>query len=424
MDSGRTARSEITTLLVSQTRAFCRIATVCESDTERAAYVEVHVNEPPRGWVEERWRYSTGAFIATLLSGSDAAALVNGDGLLLEDLCVSCAAVDDDASTRRHPSHTKYGLHQPSHPITRHELRIADPPQVPQEWRLLVSEEGAPSFGSYPDAFSAFFRYADPYGNNRLPNAQIVITVAETDAWFEKITLTPTMLSVTIAGPRTNGARLELNSPSLIQDTRVDGPGYYTFVLPEDLAGGALLVLSGDGRWYDYRQLGRFLTSDDPSIERVGGGSELESLIYAGEGSGIEFKSELPRADKVERSTMLKTVAAFANGGGGTLLFGVADDGTIVGLDVSDFDDAIQWLTNVVQDSVDPPPAFDITAIQREDVIVLALDVAASTMVHALGRERPEFYVRRAASTFPARRDELVALIQARTQRRDGNWFP
>lgn len=215
---------------------------------------------------------------------------------------------------------------------------------------------------------------------------------------------------------------MELNSPSLIQDTRVDGPGDYSFVLPGDLAGGALLVLSG---WalYDYRQLGRFLTTDDPSIERVGGGPELESLIYAGEGNRIEFKAELPRADKAEKSTMLETVAAFANGAGGTILFGVASDGTIVGLAVTDVDDAIQWLTNVVRDSVDPPPAIDVTPIERDDLVVLALDVDRQQWVHALGRERPEFYVRRAASTFPARRDELVALIQARMKRRDGNWL-
>ena len=65
----------------------------------------------------------------------------------------------------------------------------------------------------------------------------------------------------------------------------------------------------------------------------------MEDLIAEGESDELEFKSTL-RWDLQENSinkkledVVIKTVAAFANSQGGTLLIGVADDGEIVGLD-------------------------------------------------------------------------------------------
>jgi hypothetical protein len=68
--------------------------------------------------------------------------------------------------------------------------------------------------------------------------------------------------------------------------------------------------------------------------------SPLERLIGAGEGEKVEFKQTL-RWDlrqqainkKLEESVLVRTVAAFANGSGGSLIIGVADDGTVTGID-------------------------------------------------------------------------------------------
>ena len=71
-------------------------------------------------------------------------------------------------------------------------------------------------------------------------------------------------------------------------------------------------------------------TSDDTDI--------LE-LIAAGESAGLEFKATARvnlftgAADKKMEEVILKTVAGFWNAAGGTLLVGVSDDGTVLGLD-------------------------------------------------------------------------------------------
>lgn len=66
---------------------------------------------------------------------------------------------------------------------------------------------------------------------------------------------------------------------------------------------------------------------------------DINLLISQGENSTIEFKSSLRwdlKQEKINRSleeVVLKTIAGFLNGDGGTLLIGVTDDKQIVGLE-------------------------------------------------------------------------------------------
>ena len=65
----------------------------------------------------------------------------------------------------------------------------------------------------------------------------------------------------------------------------------------------------------------------------------LEELIAEGEGEELEFKSSLRwdfregTVNKKLEEVVVKTVAAFSNGQGGTLLIGVDDDGEVIGLE-------------------------------------------------------------------------------------------
>ena len=69
------------------------------------------------------------------------------------------------------------------------------------------------------------------------------------------------------------------------------------------------------------------------------GDPEIAALLAAGESARVEFKSTARwdlrenKKNPVLEQVILKTVAAFLNSDGGTLLLGVADDGTAPGLD-------------------------------------------------------------------------------------------
>ncbi len=80
--------------------------------------------------------------------------------------------------------------------------------------------------------------------------------------------------------------------------------------------------------------LNSFIPVDDLSDDE----SRIPELIAEGESYSLEFKSSLRWAgpkggvEKALEKAVIKTVAAFLNAEGGTLLIGVADDGTILGL--------------------------------------------------------------------------------------------
>jgi predicted HTH transcriptional regulator len=62
--------------------------------------------------------------------------------------------------------------------------------------------------------------------------------------------------------------------------------------------------------------------------------SEIQALLSLGEGLQVEFKRQLPEDSAESKRTIFKTVAAFANGHGGSIVFGVEkDEATVCGLD-------------------------------------------------------------------------------------------
>lgn len=77
----------------------------------------------------------------------------------------------------------------------------------------------------------------------------------------------------------------------------------------------------------------------------------VEALIARGDSDSVEFKSTL----RQEEDAVLKTLAGFLNTEGGTLLIGVADDGTVVGINADQFGDedhTRQHLTDLVNSRI------------------------------------------------------------------------
>ena len=86
---------------------------------------------------------------------------------------------------------------------------------------------------------------------------------------------------------------------------------------------------------------------------RAEGEEWVKSLIAQGESDKIEFKSTLRwclKKDEVNRGVeiaWLKTVVAFLNSEGGTLLVGVDDEGALVGIDKDQFANEDKYLLHV-----------------------------------------------------------------------------
>jgi len=101
---------------------------------------------------------------------------------------------------------------------------------------------------------------------------------------------------------------------------------------------------------------------------------QLERLVAIGEGQHLEFKRQVPKPHR-----LAKEVIAFANSGGGRLLLGVDDDGTIVG--VRDADEELFSLQEALTDFCFPVVFVKLERVpisRRRDVIVVL--VKSSTM--------------------------------------------
>ena len=89
------------------------------------------------------------------------------------------------------------------------------------------------------------------------------------------------------------------------------------------------------------------------------------------ENKRLEYK------ENMESGTFLKTISAYANYGGGKIIFGIADDGTVKG--ISKPEEACLNLENKINDSIKPVPEYSIE-IGEDSTIILS--VCELSLIH------------------------------------------
>ena len=152
------------------------------------------------------------------------------------------------------------------------------------------------------------------------------------------------------------------------------------------------------------RMLDALISDDEPSGTRP-----LSDLINMGEGMGLEFKSTLQwdvvqaKQNKGLRDAVLKTIVAFLNTEGGTLLIGVEDSGEVFGLERDlnivggSQDRFLQLLNSLVMDRIGvqhaPHVVSRIDAVNGKPICIV--DASKSTSEAFMsGASGSEFYVR------------------------------
>lgn len=105
---------------------------------------------------------------------------------------------------------------------------------------------------------------------------------------------------------------------------------------------------------------------------------EITKLI----GETSEYDKKLKLEIKKPKS-WCKSVSAFANTYGGSLIFGISDDNQIIGLENPDKDAEI--ISEMIKSRLDPIPEFKIRFQKEEDRILLIVDILK-------GEETPYYY--------------------------------
>ncbi len=138
---------------------------------------------------------------------------------------------------------------------------------------------------------------------------------------------------------------------------------------------------------------------------------DVDEIIRSGESGIVEFKSTLRvnmhtgQRDKRMEQAVLKTLAGFLNKDGGTLIVGVTDDGTPVGLDADGFDNEDRMWLHLVN-MVNQNMSKSVWAFMHADfddstdgrVFVIRCE-KSSVPVYVTDGDNERFYVRTGPST-------------------------
>ncbi len=133
---------------------------------------------------------------------------------------------------------------------------------------------------------------------------------------------------------------------------------------------------------------------------------ELKDLI--GEATAYDKKERL----EVSRpKSWLKSVSAFANGNGGTLVFGISDDERIVGLVDAESDSEV--ISECVKTKLDPVPDIHLEFKELDDkkLILLHVKAGSETPYYYIGDKQRLAYIRIGNESVVADRLQLKALV-------------
>jgi ATP-dependent DNA helicase RecG len=137
--------------------------------------------------------------------------------------------------------------------------------------------------------------------------------------------------------------------------------------------------------------------------------TELLETLRNGESSGIEFK-----LDTIDNRALAKELVAFANFQGGAVLLGIADDGTVRGIERPRLE---EWVMTACRDKVRPEliPYFEVLKDVEpgKDVAVVRVDRGWSVH-HVWHDHHRTYYIRVGTRSTEASPEELERLFQQR----------
>ena len=133
---------------------------------------------------------------------------------------------------------------------------------------------------------------------------------------------------------------------------------------------------------------------------------ELENLIA--ECTAYDFKLML---EEKKPKSWLKSVSAFANGLGGSLFFGIDDDGILKGLDNVQY--VCETISSKIRDYMDPLPDVEMIPhrIDNLDILQLKINTGSYTPYYYVGDGQRIAFVRIGDESLPATAEQMVRLV-------------
>lgn len=398
-------------------------------------------------WPTYDYNYGHVAFIAGSIPGSVASKWLLSEKETVNAYTFQMPLQVDFERPLWHPSNISNDLPSLPWPHTRYNATLSYEPREdpfapyirrPRDWpeqiepkprswprearpNFLISK-GCPFYSDFTTAvFHLMYGQADPEEElRRKLKEAIIIRIAHSGAWLGRIHLTPLQVSVDVKGNNLSNSRLQAyGTPDLQYDQILLHEDRLLYPLPHGIPEQLWFVLSRDNecldfclinaKWSPFASKQKNVVIEPPDLQ-----TQIQELIAQGEGPTIEFKRHISD----DGGTAIKTVAAFANGEGGVILLGVDDKSNeIVGIAES-LSQTKRSVADLIRRKVVPEPHFRFEQADFGGKTVVAIYVEkGNSAPYGINPEKPEFYVRRGASTFPAKHEEIVALAQPKLPR-------
>ena len=158
---------------------------------------------------------------------------------------------------------------------------------------------------------------------------------------------------------------------------------------------------------------------------------KLLELIKGGESESLEFKSTLrinmftKQFDKTMERAVLKTVVAYLNSSGGTLLVGVSDKGEILGIEKEGFgsnDKLSLHFTNLIKESIGneflPFIQFGLVGVDGKHILRVKCKKSDRPVFLKIANDE-EFYVRNGPATVRLNGRELVEYVRHKFEKKE-----
>jgi predicted HTH transcriptional regulator len=141
---------------------------------------------------------------------------------------------------------------------------------------------------------------------------------------------------------------------------------------------------------------------------------ELKDLIFEGESTTLEFKRKFTSSQKIA-----KEISALANTKGGYILFGVDDDGSIVGVDSEKGE--VGLVEEACNYHLEPPinPDIEIIGLYGKDIVVLKINESRTKPHRVVNNgetgDKPKAYIRVGEQSVIASR-EMVKVMEGQNK--------
>jgi len=128
---------------------------------------------------------------------------------------------------------------------------------------------------------------------------------------------------------------------------------------------------------------------------------DLKRLVKTGEGKYLEFKRTVPSVYKISRE-----ISAFANTRGGTIIVGVDDNHSILGVDAYHEEEFLIY--EAAHELCKPavPVKIEVLPTENRDILIIFVPEAIEKPVYITNKNRREVYLRRADESIIATRQQ------------------